>query len=424
LVTTAIDRSAALALDSADPLANFRSEFLITDESVCYLDGNSLGRLPRQTVQAINATLDVWADEGVLGWAHWVNSAQRVGDLLGEVALGAAAGQTLVCDTTSVNLYQLCGAAITARPGRRTIITDAANFPTDRYILQGLAEQHGMRLVVVDNESDAQQGELITAQQLAPYLNDDVALVTLQVVQYRAGARHDVRAITDLVRKHGALMVWDAAHAVGSVELDLDDTGVDLAVGCTYKYLNSGPGAPAWMYVNHRVQAEVQVPIRGWFAQREQFQMGANFDRADGIRGFQVASPSLLGTTSVESSLQMLKRAGMPAVAAKAVAGTEMMISLFDTWLAPLGMTLLTPRDASKRGGHITLGHPDALAISTALRTKHSVITDYRVPDSIRVAMSPLATSYAEVWDGFQRIRECLLTQTYLDGDLQAGTVT
>ena len=291
------DREYALELDKNDPLVHFKSQFVISDPEMCYLDGNSLGRLPKATITAINDLMvKEWGPEVVTGWSHWVDEAQPTGDLLGEAALGAAAGQVLVCDTTSVNFYQLCLAAIHARPGRKTIITDAANFPTDRYILDGIAKQFGLNLVIIDNEDPAiVKHERITTEVLAPYLNDDVAMVTLEVIQYRSGARTDLKSITDQVRAIGALVVWDASHAVGAIELNLDASGVDLCVGCTYKYGNSGPGSPAWLYVSQRVQSELQLPIQGWFTQDAQFEMGPVFERSQTIRGFQIASPSLMG---------------------------------------------------------------------------------------------------------------------------------
>ena len=290
------DREYALSLDENDPLRGFRSLFVITDPEMCYLDGNSLGRLPIATVSAVNEFMTgEWAAEVVTGWSHWVDEAQPTGDLLGRATLGAAAGQVLVCDTTSVNFYQLALAAINARPGRKTIITDAANFPTDRYILDGIAKQLGLNLVIIDNESPGgAENERITPGILEKYLNADVALVTLEVIQYRSGARNDIKSLTDLVRSHGAFLLWDASHAVGAIEMNFDANGVDIAVGCTYKYGNSGPGSPAWLYVNKRVQAELQVPIQGWFSQGDQFGMGPVFERAEGIRGFQIASPSII----------------------------------------------------------------------------------------------------------------------------------
>jgi len=411
----ATDRQFALDLDARDPLARFRSQFVISDPNICYLDGNSLGRLPLATIEAVNAFMkDEWGPEVVTGWGHWVDEAQPTGDLIGRATLGAAAGQVLACDTTSVNFYQLALAAIHARPGRKTIITDAANFPTDRYILDGIAKQFGLKLVIIDNESaGSAEYERITPQILDTYLSDDVALVTLEVIQYRSGARNDIKSLTDLVRKHGAFMLWDASHAVGAIEMDFDKNGVDIAVGCTYKYGNSGPGAPAWLYVNKKVQAELQVPIQGWFSQGDQFAMGADFERAEGIRGFQIASPSLIGLRCIKSAFAMIEEAGIGAISEKAAIGTEMMIQLYDAWLADLGFTLLTSRNPQERGGHISLGHPDAARICVALREFADVIPDYRTPDAIRLAIAPLPTSYVEVWDGFSRIRDLVASRQY-----------
>jgi len=371
-----MERTAALELDAQDPLREFKNRFVITDPDTCYLDGNSLGRLPHATVKAIN---DFLTQE----WGPEV-------------------------------FYQLASAAIRARPDRKTIIIDAANFPTDRYIMQGLADQLGLKLITIDNEdSTISDHELITPEILKKYMSDDVALVSLEVVQYRSGARQDIKAINDLVKSYGALMLWDAAHAVGSVVMDFDSNGVELAVGCTYKYGNSGPGAPAWLYVSKQMQNELRVPIQGWFAQRDQFAMGPTFERDESIRGFQIASPSLMGLRCIKTSFEMIEEAGIAEIEKKAAQGTAMMIELYEQWLAPLGFTLNTPRNHNQRGGHISLVHPEAEKIAIALRKFANVIPDYRVPNSIRVAISPLATSYVEVYDGFQRIRDLVSTRQY-----------
>jgi kynureninase len=383
------DRAYALELDKNDPLARFKSQFVVTDPEMCYLDGNSLGRLPKETISAVNNLMTEWGAEVVTGWGHWVDEAQPTGDLLGQAALGAGPGQILVCDTTSVNFYQLCLAAVHARSGRKTIITDAANFPTDRYILDGIAKQFGLKLVLIENE--------------------DPAIATHE----RSGARTDIKSITDQVRAVGGLVVWDASHAVGAIELDLDANGVDLCVGCTYKYGNSGPGSPAWLYVSKKIQKELQVPIQGWFAQDAQFEMGPVFERAQNIRGFQIASPSLMGIRCVQTAFSMIKEAGIDAIAHKAAVGTQMMIDLYDAWLAPLGIELNTSRNPKERGGHISLVHPDAAQICVALRQISNVIPDYRTPNSIRLAISPLPTSYVEVWDGFARMRDLVASGQY-----------
>ena len=404
-------RSAAEALDAQDPLAKYRQQFLINDPSLCYLDGNSLGRIPRETITVVeNYLRHEWGTNLVSGWSQWIDEAQTVGDLIGRSALGATAGQTLCVDTTSVNFYQLCCAAIDARPGRNIVISDTANFPTDRYVLEGICKQRGLKLVLIDDDHDE---EFVSTEMLAAVLSENVALVTLSVIQYRSGSLHDVAKLTKLARDAGALFVWDASHGVGVVPLQFDRDGVDLAVGCTYKYGNSGPGSPAWLFVSRAIQNQLGVPIQGWFAQEDQFEMGQGFERASGMRGFQIASPSIVGLRCVSTAFSMIEQAGLSAIADKAVHGTELMIALHDAWLAPLGFSLVTSRDAKNRGGHITLRHPQAKKISEAMRIFGNVFGDFRRPDCLRLAISPLATSYAEVWDGFSRIRNIVATKKY-----------
>jgi len=418
-------RQDALDLDAKDPLASYRDKFVFTDSEVCYLDGNSLGRLPKSTVETINKFLiEGWGTKIVDGWGEWIDKAETTGDLIGRVALGAAAGQTLAMDTTSVNFYRLVRAAISARPGRKTIITDEANFPTDRYIMQGIADELDLNLVVIPNElqehanGETFSDEMVTSEILRCYLNEDVALVTLSVVAYRSGALHNIKELTDLVSTSGALMIWDASHAVGAVDMQFDRDGVDLAVGCTYKYGNSGPGSPAWLYVSKRMQSDLQMPIQGWFAQRNQFLMGSKFEQVEGMRGFQIASPSIIGLLCIDEGFGMIEAASIKQINAKASKGTDMMIELFDQWLVPLGYELVTPRDSKLRGGHISIYHPDAAQIARGLRDDMKVIPDYRAPNSIRLAISPLATSYAEVFDGFERIRDYTKSGKYKDLDL------
>jgi kynureninase len=427
------ERSYAEALDARDPLAKYKSQFQISDPELCYLDGNSLGRLPLAAISGVHDFLtNEWGRELVDGWAHWIDESQAAGNLLGRAVLGAAEGQTLVQDTTSVNFYQMCLAAIKARPGRKTIIIDASNFPTDRYILAGIAKDFGLNLVTLNNDGSGGPGsveveadcELISPEALAPHLNDDVALVTLQAIHYRSGSRPDIKGITDLVRSHGGLVVWDASHAAGAIDLRFDEWGVDLAVGCTYKYGNSGPGSPAWLYVAKRMQAEVEPTIQGWFANDKQFEMGPFFEVAEGIRRFQIASPSIIGIRVMQAAYAMIEEAGMKAISEKAAAGSQLILDLFDAWLAPLGFTLLTPREAHRRGGHITVGHPDAKKIAAGMRKFANVVPDYRTPDSIRLAMAPLPTSYTEIWDGMARMRDLVASKKYLEVEDNGSRVT
>lgn len=424
-------RADAMAKDANDPLAHFREQFIFTDPDTCYLDGNSLGRLPKSTASAVNDfLLNEWGTKLVNGWADWIDQAEVVGDVIGRAALGAEAGQVLAMDTTSVNFYRLCRSAATARPGRRTIITDEANFPTDRYIMQGIANELGLNLVIIPNElrehapGDSISNELITAEQLAPYLNDDVAFITFSIVQYRSGALNPIKELTELARSHGALAVWDASHAVGVVDLHFDRDGIDLAVGCTYKYGNAGPGAPAWLYVAKSMQNELDMPIYGWFGQRNQFVMGSDFDRIDGMRGFQIASPSIMGLLCVQEGFEMIGKATTAAIARKAAEGTDMMIDLHHAWLEPLGFELITPTDSAHRGGHISLYHPEAERISRGLRPAKNVVPDYRTPHCIRLAISPLPTSFVEVWDGFDRLRDYVESNEWQALPLVAPKVT
>ena len=415
-------RTHAEALDAKDPLAAFRNEFVIEDQTLSYLDGNSLGRMPIETIKVVDKYLrNEWGSKLVTGWSGWIDEAQSVGDLIGRATLGASSGQTLCVDTTSVNFYQLCSAAVAARPNRKTIVSDTANFPTDRYILEGICKQHGLKLVLIDDDSGE---EFVSPEMLKKVLNDDVALVTLSVIQYRSGVLHDVPKLTQLVRDAGALFVWDASHAGGVVPMQYDKDKVDLAVGCTYKYCNSGPGSPAWLYVSHAMQNELQVPIQGWFAQRDQFAMGQGFDRVEGMRGFQIASPSIIGMRCVQTSLSMIERAGLEEIAKKAAIGTNLMIELHDAWLAPLGFSVVTPRESRRRGGHISVRHEHAYKVSEAMRVFGNVIGDFRQPDCIRLAISPLATSYVEVFDGFARIRDLVTTKKYLEVEESSSRVT
>jgi len=421
-----IDLEYARSLDASDPLAEFRDRFVIADPDQCYLDGNSLGRLPKATAEAIQRmTVEEWGGELVTGWGHWIDMAQRVGDHLGTAVLGAAPDQVLVTDTTSVNLYRLALAAIKDRPGRSTIVVDEANFPTDRYILQGIASDLGMRLVTIPNESpDVAEFERVTPEVLSTYMNDDVALVCLQVINYRSGARQEVPALTDVARRHGAYLLWDASHAVGALDLKFDDWGVDLAVGCTYKYCNSGPGSPAWLYIRKELQPDLATPIDGWFGQRDQFTMGPNFERAAGMRGFQIASPSIVGLTAVDSSMSIIEEADMAAIETRCAPGTTFMVDLFEQWLEPLGFGLETPREAHQRGGHLSLTHEHADRISIAMRQFANVIPDYRKPHTIRVAVAPLYTSYEEMFIGFERIRDLVASGRHHEVTAVQGGVT
>lgn len=428
-----LTREHVLELDRNDSLRTFKQEFLVTDEELCYLDGNSLGRLPKKTIEVTNDFLTKeWAHELVDGWSHWLDQAQPAGDLLARAALGAGPGQTLVCDTTSVNLYQLCSAVMRSMPERNKVVVDSANFPTDRYVVAGLAEQMGKQVITLDTDGSGGPGvvaidsenELISLTELRKHLSTDVSLLTMQAVNYRSGAKQNIKGINALAKEFGILVVWDCSHAIGSVDLDFKNNNVELAVGCTYKYGNSGPGAPAWLFVAHQLQAKLRVPIQGWFAQDKQFEMGPFFEPAENIRGYQIASPSIIGIRAVEVAFEMIERAGIKNIQAKAQVGTSLMVDLYQAWLTPLGFGLGSPEAATERGGHIVLTHPDAKLIAAALRKLKKVIPDYREPNTLRLAISPLATSYLEVYEGFERLRDLVQSGDYKSFKIVGNRVT
>lgn len=420
-------------LDSEDPLNSYPERFFRPDEDLCYLDGNSLGRPPKETIEKMSEFLtEEWGAKLVDGWADWIDNAQTAGDLLGRSILGVDSGQTLVCDTTSVNFYQLCVAAVKHQPERKTIIVDSANFPTDRYIIQGIADQFGLNLITLNTDGSGGPGaveivsehEIISAAELEEHMSEDVSLLTLQAVNYRSGARQPILEINRLAKKFGTLVVWDCSHAGGSIQLDFDQNEIDLAVGCTYKYGNSGPGSPAWLFVRKSMQQQLNVPIQGWFAQADQFAMGPDFEPADSIRKFQIASPPIAGIRAVEVSYRMIEEAGIENIERKAAIGSQLMIELFDAWLDPLGFELGTPREWQKRGGHVIITHPEAKQIAHAMRVISKVIPDYREPNSIRLSISPLTNSYQEVFDGFMKLRDLVVSGDYKNVKQSESRVT
>lgn len=395
----------ALALDAADPLASFRGRFAIPDPGLVYLDGNSLGRPPLAAIDAVARVAGrEWAGELIRGWDHWLEAPLRVGDLLGTGILGAGPGEVLVADSTTVNLFRLATAALDARPGRRAIAVAAEEFPTDRYVVEGLAETRGLEVRwLADDPVDG-----LTMAEVERVLDSDVALLILSHVNYRSAAIADLPGITSRARDAGALILWDLSHSGGAIPVDLAGSGADLAVGCTYKYLNGGPGAPAYLYVRRELQAELRPPIQGWFGQADQFEMGPRFERRAGIGGWLVGTPGMLGLAAAEAGIAVSVEAGIDRIRAKGIALTGYAIEVLDAWLAPIGCSLGSPRDASRRGSHVSIRHPEARTLTRALIDR-GVIPDFRAPDSIRIGLSPLTTSFEEVHRGLSTLRDLLL---------------
>ena len=387
------------ALDAADPLASFRRRFVIPDPELVYLDGNSLGRPPLQAIERVSRVLtEEWAGELIRGWDHWLDAPRRVGDLLATRLLGAKPGEVAICDSTTVDFYRLASAALDARPGRRIIVTDRANFPTDRYVLEGLARDRDREIAWLDPDPIDGPTVAEVAALLAAHPHD-VALVTLTHVNYRSAAIADLPAITALAHDAGALVLWDLSHSAGSVPVGLADNGVDLAVGCTYKYLNGGPGAPAYLYIRSDLQEDLRNPIQGWFGQADQFEMGQGFRPMPGIGGWLTGTPGMLGLAAAEEGIRVSVEAGIDAIRAKGIALTEYAIALHDAWLAPLGFTLGSPRDASRRGSHVSVRRSDTRDLTRRM-IEAGVLPDFRAPDSIRLGLSPLTTSFTDVARG------------------------
>jgi kynureninase len=395
-------------MDATDPLDDFRSRFAGADDDgpdrLLYLDGNSLGRLPRETPAAIARVVEQQWGEGLVGsWSSWIGEATRIGDVMAAGVLGAGPGEVLVGDSTSVNLYKLLVAGARARPGRDVLVCTADDFPTDRYVVAGAAADRGM--TVRELPADIDGGLELSA--LADALDDRVAVVVLSLVAYRSGALADLAEVTRLVHDAGALVLWDLSHAVGAVAIELDATGADLAVGCTYKYLNGGPGSPAFLFVRRGLQEQLRSPIQGWFGNRDQFAMGPVYEPADGIERFGVGTPPVIGMAGVEVGARLIAEAGIGRLAVKGQQMTDLTVALGDAWLEPHGARLASPRDPAARGSHVTFAHPQAWQLTQAL-IERRVVPDFRTPDRVRLGPAPLYTRFADVWDAMDRFRGVL----------------
>jgi kynureninase len=409
-----LSRAAAVAADAADPLAAFRDRFLDADPHRIYLDGNSLGRLPVSTRDRLAARTAEWGERLVGGWPDWIDAPVETGDLIAEHVIGAQPGEVVACDSTTVNLFKLVGAALDA-PGRAgsRLVTDRGNFPTDRYVLEGIAAQRGLELRLFDGEPDAAT---------LPCGPGDV--VVLSHVGYRSGALADLAALQAAARERGATLIWDLSHSAGAVPVDLHAAGAELAVGCTYKYLNAGPGAPAYLYVAAPLQAELRSPVWGWFGQREQFAMERDYDPEPSIRRFLAGTPPILGLAAVEEGVRLTAEAGIGALYAKATELTELIVALHDAWLAPLGFDVASPRDPGRRGSHVALRHPDAWRITRALIERADVIPDFRGPDTVRLGVAPLYVGRADVWDAMDRLRDLVARGEHREVDPAPARVT
>ena len=406
-----------------DELADFSNAFVITDPHLIYLDGNSLGRLPKVTAERLQQVVSVeWGSELIRGWnASWFDAPRRIGEKIARL-VGAAERQVIVSDTTSINLFKLVMAALAKNPERTKIVSDELNFPSDLYILQSciaqLGNKHTLQLV------RSRDGITIDPIDLASAIDNDTALVSLSHVAFKSGFMYPGEQVTQIAHQSGALMLWDVCHSVGAVPVELDAWGADLAVGCTYKYLNGGPGAPAFLYVRRELQDHLHQPIWGWFGERQPFAFELDFSPAKGMAHYLVSSPPILSALAIEASLDIVLQAGIERIRRKSVAQTSYLIDLFDSRLAPLGFTLGTPRNPDRRGSHVSIRHPEGYRISRALIEEMDLIPDFREPSNIRLGIAPLYISFEDIHEAVERIRCVVDEKRYLHYPEQRLTVT
>lgn len=421
-MTTPTDAAYAAALDAADPLAPFRAAFADDDPELIYLDGNSLGRLPlRSAALADELVRAQWGGRLIRGWNEgWFEAPERVGAKIARL-IGAYPDEVIVADSTSVNLFKLAVGALRAQPGRGRIVSDDLNFPSDLYILAGVAELlGGGRALEVLPSPDGLHGPVAAILDRL----DGAALLSLSHTAFKSGYVYDMAALSQAARAAGALTLWDLSHSVGAVPVDLTAAGADLAVGCTYKYLNGGPGAPAFIYVRRELQERIGNPIAGWMGQRDLFAFDLDYRPAPGMRRYLSGTAPVVSLSLIEPGLDLLLEAGMERLRAKSEQQSAYLIALAEQLLAPLGFTLKSPPEAARRGSHVSLGHPQALGIDLALIRELKVLPDFRAPDNLRLGLAPLYNSFADIHAGVTRMARSVEQGLHLKYLADAPTVT
>ncbi len=397
--------------------------FYIADPNVCYLDGNSLGRLPLAAAERLQQVLiDGWGKNLIAGWNDdWIDLPQRIGAKLAGL-LGTAPQETIIADSTSVNLFKLATAALRRQTDRGGIVTDATNFPSDLYVLEAASRAAGRsaKIQIVGQPTDI----VVSADELIAAIGPTTALVCLSHVAFRSGYMHDMAGVTRAAHDRGALVLWDVSHSVGAVPIDLRAAQVDLAVGCTYKYLCGGPGAPAFLFVREGLQAELDNPIPGWFSHCRPFEFRADYQPSHSIDRFLTGTPPVLSLAAIEAGVDLLLSVGIQAVRRRSIELTNYLIDLFDTHLRPLGFELRSPRAADQRGSHVSLGHPEARRITANLIQRHQVIPDFREPDNLRLGIAPLYNSERDVERAITAIVQTVTAREYAEIDVPASRVT
>jgi kynureninase len=416
LTTSPTDLATAQELDRQDELAPFRDEFVNNEPDLIYLDGNSLGRLPKRTSEVLQSMIQAgWGTDLIRGWNKgWLELPVRVGAKIARL-VGAQPDEIYVADSTSVNLFKLTVAALQARPERTKIVSDVFNFPSDLYILQGIIDLMGRGHHL--DLAPSLDTITIDAEALHTLMDPETALVCLTHATYKSSFLHDMAEVTAEAHRVGALMLWDISHSVGVVPLNLNNCRVDLAVGCTYKHLSGGPGAPAFLYVRRELQEQLRQPIWGWLGAQTPFTFDLDYTPATDIRSYQVGTPPIISMTAIEPALDLFLEAGIERIRAKSMRQTDYLIALAEQWLLPLGFTLGSPRQAEQRGSHVSLRHPEGYRINRALIEAEpptvKVIGDFREPDNIRFGIAPLYTTFTEIHHAMHQLKVVAETRQY-----------
>jgi kynureninase len=395
-----VTRAEVLELDAADELARLRGRFALP-EGVVYLDGNSLGPPLASTAARLQRAVGAdWGGELIRAWntCGWIDIPAWVAARIAPL-IGAGDDEVAVADSTSINLFKLLAAAVAMRPGRPVILSEEENFPTDLYMDQGLAELLG----------DRARLEVVPRDRLLRELDERVAVVMLTHVDFRSGELHDMPALTRAAHEAGALMLWDLAHSAGAVPVDLTACGADLAVGCGYKYLNGGPGAPAFAYVAGRHHAAIRTPLAGWMGHRDPFAFSTRYEPASGCAQLLAGTPPILSLIALDEALELFSEVDVAALRRKSVALTELFIALVERRLPDHGFRLASPRDADRRGSQVSMAHPEGFAIMQALIAR-GVIGDFRAPDLLRFGFAPAYTRFVEVWDAVENLEQVMST--------------